>query len=75
MACGVKVFIVQLEHAILYPDCNKNKHSELYEMGAKSFVLCCYENEPYTPLLFCTWFKQGERVLLRSVSLCGISRR
>ena len=28
-------------------------------MGAKSFVLCCYENEPYTPLLFCARFKQG----------------
>ena len=49
----------------------------MYEMGAKSFVLCCYENEPYTPLLFCARFKQGERVFLVSawVSRCGICRR
>ena len=53
----------------------KNKHSEMYKMGAKSFVLCSYENKPYTPLLFCARFKQGERVFLLSVSRCGISRR
>ena len=53
----------------------KNKHSEMNEMGEKSFVLCCYENETYTPLLFCTMFKQGERVFLLSASRCGISRR
>ena len=47
----------------------------MYEMGAKSFVLCCYENEPYTPLLFYATFKQGERVFLVSVSRCDISRR
>ena len=47
----------------------------MYEMGAKSFVLCCYENEPYTTLLFCARFKQGERVFLLSVSRCGVSRR
>ena len=27
-------------------------------MGTKSFVLCCYENEPYTPLLFGTRFNK-----------------
>ena len=53
----------------------KNKHSEMNEMREKSFVLCCYENETYTPLLFCTMFKQGERVFLLSASRCGISRR
>ena len=38
-------------------------------MGAKSFVLCCYENEPYTPLWFCARFKQGERAFLVSLPL------
>ena len=38
-------------------------------MGAKSFVLCCYENEAYTPLLFCARFKQGEMVFLASLPL------
>ena len=70
MVCGVNVFIVRLEHAILYPECinTKKKHNEWYEMGVKSFVLCCNENEPETPLMFCTRFKQSERVL-SSVSL------
>ena len=27
MACGVNVFIVQLEHAILYPECINTKKS------------------------------------------------
>ena len=41
----------------------KNKHSDLYEMGAKSFVMCCYENETHNTVFFsCTRFKQGERV-------------
>ena len=48
----------------------KNKRSELYEMGAKVFVLCCYE-EIYTPLLFCTRFKQGERVFLPVAAFPG----
>ena len=76
MASGVNVFILLLEHAILYPECITTKTSTvMYEMGEKSFVLCCYENETYTPLLFCTMFKQGERVFLVSASRCGISRR
>ena len=53
----------------------QKKRSEWYEMGVKSFVLCCYENESQTLLMFCTRFKQGERVFLLSVSRCGISRR
>ena len=34
------------------------------KIGVKSFVLCWYENEPYTPLLFCTRFKQGKGFFL-----------
>ena len=43
MTCGVNVLIVRLEHAILRPMCisTKKKPSEWYEMGVKSFVLCC----------------------------------
>ena len=44
-------------------------------MEAKSFVLCCYEKEPYTALLFSTRFKRDERVFLLSVSRCGVSRQ
>ena len=73
---SLNVFIVQSEHAILYPGCMNTKTSTASCMtGAKSFVLCCHENEPYTPLLFCTRFKEVERVFLLSVSRCGISRR
>ena len=43
---------------------SKSKHSELNEMGGKSFELCCYEYEPYIPLLFCAKFKLSERVFL-----------
>ena len=49
---GENVFIVRLEHPILYPECINTKTNtaismcEWYEMGVKSFVLCCYENEP-----------------------------
>ena len=53
----------------------KNKHSDLFELGAKSFEWCLYDNETYTPLLCCSRFKQGERVFLLPVSRCGISRR
>ena len=72
------MFILLLEHAILHPECInkcKNKDSEMYEMGEKSFVFCCYENETYKSLLFCTMFKQGERFFLLSATRCGISRR
>ena len=44
-------------------------------MEAKLFVLCCYESEPYTLLLFWTRFKQGEKVFLVSVPRSGICRR
>ena len=73
----MNVFIVPLEHAILYPECinTKKKHSEWYEMGVKSFVLCCNENEPETPLMFCTRFNKVKGFCLLSVSRCGISRR
>ena len=71
------MFILLMEHAILYPECIHTKTSTVRCMRweKKSFVLCCYENETYTPLLFCTMFKQGERVFLLSASRCGISRR
>ena len=67
MTCGVNVFIVRLEHAILYPEGINTKTTQRVvlggsKIGVKSFVLCWYENEPYTPLLFCTRFKQGETV-------------
>ena len=75
MACGVNVFIVQLEHAILYPECINRKTSTARCMRREQNHLYCFENEPYTPLLFCTRFKQGESVFLVSVSHCGISRR
>ena len=72
MTCGVNVFIVRLEHVILYPEGINTKTSTVVlggsKIGVKSFVSCRYENEPYTPLLFCTRFKQGERDFLLSDS-------
>ena len=45
-------------------------------MGTKSFVLCCYENEPYTPLLFGTRFNKVKGFFFfLSVSRCGIHKR
>ena len=76
--CCLNVFIEQWDPMTLYPECINKKTSTASrsrEMGAKSLLLCCDDNEPYTLLLFCTMFKQGERIFLLSVSRCGISRR
>ena len=70
------MFIVQLEHAIHYPVYINRKTSTASCMRWKqNHLYCCYENEPYTLLLSCTRFKQGERVFLLSLSCCCISRR
>ena len=62
MVCGVNVFI---DHAILYPGCINTKNSTANCMRwHQNHLYCCCENEPYTPWLFCTRFKQGEWVFL-----------
>ena len=42
MTCGVNVFIVLLELAIVYPGCvnTKTRTASCVGMGVKSFVLC-----------------------------------
>ena len=44
------MFILLMEHAILYPECIHTKTSTVRCMRweKKSFVLCCYENETHT---------------------------
>ena len=70
------MFIVQLEHAILYPESTNTKTStENCTRWDQNHLYCAAMRTRHTPLLLCTMFKQGERVFLLSVSRCGISRR
>ena len=72
MTCSVNVFIVRLEHAILYPERINTKKAQWVVWDGSKIIWIVWLWEK---LMFCTRFKQGKRVFLLSVSRCGISRR
>ena len=70
MARGVNVFILLLEHAILYPECINTKTSTVRCMRwEKSHLYCVATRTRQNHRCFCTMFKQGERVFLLSASV------
>ena len=74
MACGVNVFIVQLEHAILYPECINTKTSTARCMRwEQNHLYCVAMRTSHTHR--CCFARGSNKVFLLSVSRCGISRR
>ena len=64
------MFILLLEHAILYPECINTKTSTVRCMRwEKSHLYCVATRTRQKHRCFCTMFKQGERVFLLSASV------
>ena len=76
MACGVNVFIVELEHAILYPECINTKTSTARCMRwEQNHLYCVAMRTSHTHR--CGFARGLNKVkgFFLSVSRCGISRR